>query len=307
MIKLNDSGVDFNQESHTYTLDGKELQGITGMIGRQLFPDKYSNIPQFVLNKAAERGSMIHEQIELYDSGIIKDAITDELFSYYEIKKENDFITIANEYIVTDGSNFASGIDLVFDHKGKIALADIKTTSVLDENYIRWQLSIYAYLFELQNPELKVSELYGLWLRGGESELVPVERIPDGVVFNLLKAEIIGEKFSCDEVVKYNKDYPSQIIDAEKTLADLSNSLNELKEKKDNLLKGLLVIMKDNHIKSFKGKLITLSIKASGVRKGLDSKSLEEKYPDIYKEFLKETEVKESLTLKVNGNGDNNW
>lgn len=306
MIKLNDSGVDFNQESHTYTLDGKELQGITGMIGRQLFPDKYSNIPQFVLNKAAERGSMIHEQIELYDSGIIKDAITDELFSYYEIKKENDFITIANEYIVTDGSNFASGIDLVFDHKGKIALADIKTTSVLDENYIRWQLSIYAYLFELQNPELKVSELYGIWLREKESELVKVERIPNDVIISLLNAEVNGEKFSNIEIEKFKKEYPVQILDAEKSLAELNNALNELKEKKELVLSGLLSIMKDNHIKSFKGKLITLSVKSSSVRKSLDSKSLEEKYPDIYKEFLKETEVKESLTLKVNENGDNN-
>lgn len=36
-------------------LGEKQLQGVTGMIGRQLFPDKYKDIPDFVLKKAAAR------------------------------------------------------------------------------------------------------------------------------------------------------------------------------------------------------------------------------------------------------------
>ena len=36
MIRLNDSGVIFNREEHTYHLEGKELSGITSVIQRQL-------------------------------------------------------------------------------------------------------------------------------------------------------------------------------------------------------------------------------------------------------------------------------
>ena len=41
MIELVKSCVVFNEENHTYMLGEKQLQGVTGMIGRQLFPDKY--------------------------------------------------------------------------------------------------------------------------------------------------------------------------------------------------------------------------------------------------------------------------
>lgn len=39
-------------------LGEKQLQGITGMISRQLFPDKYKDVPDFVLKRAAEKGAL---------------------------------------------------------------------------------------------------------------------------------------------------------------------------------------------------------------------------------------------------------
>ena len=44
MIELVKSSVVFNEENHTYMLGEKQLQGITGMISRQLFPDKYKDV-----------------------------------------------------------------------------------------------------------------------------------------------------------------------------------------------------------------------------------------------------------------------
>ena len=44
-IELKESGVLFNEEEHSYLLDGKELSGITGMLQRQLFPDEFDGIP----------------------------------------------------------------------------------------------------------------------------------------------------------------------------------------------------------------------------------------------------------------------
>ena len=54
MIELVKSSVVFSEENHTYFLGEKQLKGITGMISRQLFPNKYRDIPEYILKKAAE-------------------------------------------------------------------------------------------------------------------------------------------------------------------------------------------------------------------------------------------------------------
>ena len=67
-MELTKSQIIFDQQAHTYTTpDGVCLQGVTGMIERQLFPDKYSGVPEFVMKRAAERGSFVHEVCELVD------------------------------------------------------------------------------------------------------------------------------------------------------------------------------------------------------------------------------------------------
>jgi hypothetical protein len=299
-MKLTESGVVFDPIQHTYTLDGVQLSGITGMIKHQIFPDEYKDVPQAVLQKAAERGSNIHQLIELTDGGFpVKDV--PEIESYKRIKKENKFITIANEYIVTDGKHFASGIDLVFA-KSKTAktvyLVDTKTTYVLNKEYVRWQLSVYCYLFELQNPKIKIGGIYALWLRGEKSEFVPLDRIDVPTVKRLLDAEVAGKQF-VSEIEKSTKEYPVQIIQAERSLADLETQLKDLKEKKETLMAGLLPIMEANGIKSYKGQIIMLSRKDAYEKEFFDGKKFKEDHPDLYAEYVKTSTVKSSLTLKI--------
>ena len=52
MIELVKSSVVFSEENHTYFLGEKQLKGITGMISRQLFPNKYKDIPEYILKRA---------------------------------------------------------------------------------------------------------------------------------------------------------------------------------------------------------------------------------------------------------------
>ena len=62
-VKLNDCGVVFNAEHHTYTLDEKELSGITSIIGKYIFPNMYSNVSESVLEAARKRGSQNNDCI----------------------------------------------------------------------------------------------------------------------------------------------------------------------------------------------------------------------------------------------------
>ena len=297
-ITLNNSGVIFNQEEHRYFLDGKELSGITGLLQKHIFPDKYKDIPHSVLNRAAERGTMVHESIELLDGGFEPAEYTPELLNYKRIKEDNNLDTIANEYIVTDKEHFASAIDLVMlGASGDITLADIKTTSVLDKEYVRWQLSLYAYMFELQNPELKVSKLYALWLRNEKSELAEVERVDTVIVKDLLQCEAEGRQF-VNPLAKADTKVPAEIKNAEQAVYTLVTKIKELTEKKKQLSEGLLKLMQDNDVKTYKGEHITLSRKAASTREDIDKKKLKDEYPEVYAACVKTTKLSESLQIR---------
>ena len=295
-MKLVESQVAFNQEEHTYSLNGMALKGITGMIKSQLFPDMYKDIPQWILDRAAERGTMVHESIELFDAGFEPKETIPELESYKRIKRENGLATLANEYIVTDREHFASGIDLVLSKGEDIILTDIKTTYTLNKEYVRWQLSIYAYLFELQNPELKVSKLYALWLRDDKSEFAEIKRVEIDTIKDLLQCEVDGHKFNAPSGRANNT--PSEIKQAEKAVYSLIQQIKELDTQKKELSKGLLKLMQDNGIKTYKGDYITLSRKAAYTKKSIDSKKLEDEYPEIYTACIKETKYPETLQIK---------
>jgi hypothetical protein len=295
MITLNQSPVIFNELDHTYTLDDKSLNGVTSILNRQLFADKYSGISDEVLNKAAEYGKGIHESIELYDSlGIGEDE--DAVKAYIKLCQKEGLTRLDNEYLISDNDYVASSIDVVFDD---CSLADIKTTSHLDEEYVSWQLSIYAYLFEKQNPDLQANRLLAMWIpkaRYGKPKVVEVSRKPVSEVIRLIEADKAGQQY-----------VPSVAASTEITIANdvvqevirIERELKELKDKQTELREGLLKQMQDHNIKSFKTDGLSLTRKLATTKTSLDSKMLQEKYPEIYNECLKTSEVKESLLIKI--------
>ena len=298
MITLQESGIRFDKEQHRYFLGVAELSGITGFIKKRVFPNKYKDIPQWRLDRAASNGTLIHESIELLDGGFPPAEMSDELKSYQRIKKENNLTTLANEYIVTDKEHFASGIDLVLTNdKEEIILADIKTTSVLDKEYVSWQLSIYAYLFEMQNPSLKANKLFVIWLRGDKSEYAEVERIDTEIIKDLLQCEVDGTQF-VNPLAKTDAEVPVEIKNAEYSVYTLVTQIKELNEKKKQLSEGLLKLMQESDVKSYKGQYITLSRKAAYTKKSIDNKKLEKKYPEVYAACMKETKYPETLQIK---------
>ena len=295
MITLNKSQVVFSELDHTYTLDGKSLSGVTSILNRQLFADKYSGISDEVLNKAAEYGKGIHESIELYDSlGIGEDE--DAVKAYIKLCQKEGLTRLDNEYLISDNDYVASSIDVVFDD---CSLADIKTTSHLDEEYVSWQLSIYAYLFEKQNPDLQANRLLAIWIpkaRYGKPKVVEVPRKPVSEIVRLIEADKAGQQYvpsvaSSTEITIAN-DVVQEVIRIER-------ELKELKDKQTELREGLLKQMQDHNIKSFKTDGLSLTRKLATTKTSLDSKMLQEKYPEIYNECLKTSEVKESLLIKI--------
>lgn len=178
--------VSFYEDQHIYlSKDNKMLTGVTTILSNTLFANKYSNIPRHILEKAAAYGTMVHSKCQENDLFCCSSCI--EVDNYIKIKEENNLIPIDNEYLVSDNKRIATLIDIVFQStENSIHLADIKTTSGLDTNYLSWQLSICAWLFEIQNPDVNVDKLYGIWLRKEKYKLIEVERKKNSEIEELL-------------------------------------------------------------------------------------------------------------------------
>ncbi len=296
---LTDNKIIFDPVSHTYTTaDGEVRQGITGMLHRQLFPDMYDGISEDTLNAAAERGKHIHALAEFADEfGLPSDDPI--VKAYRQTVADNGWVNEASEYIVTDGSHFASPIDKVFrTEAGEYVLADIKTTYTLNKEYVRWQLSIYADLFELCNPDLKAGKLFAIWLRDGKCKAVEVQRIDSAVIAGLLQAEIAGEQF-VNPLSLTVSELPERYRAVETKMMQLEEQLKELKIQRDAVLYGLKKEMERKGVKKWESDRIRLTYIEPSVKQSFDTTAFRTEHPDLYSQYVKQSPTKSSIRFTI--------
>lgn len=84
--------LEFNEETHTYTLNGKTLPSVTKLLddGEYDFMEKYK---KWVLDNSRDRGHEIHKELELY----FKNGILGDTREFYEaislIEKNKDLLS----------------------------------------------------------------------------------------------------------------------------------------------------------------------------------------------------------------------
>lgn len=290
---MKQSNVIFDPINHTYTTpEGVILSGITGMIGRQLFPNKYSAVPEGVLQKAADRGSLIHEDCRNIDEwGSFPQ--THEGSLYKELQLKEGFVPAENEYIVSDNKHFATAVDIV---DTEFNLYDIKTTSVLDHDYLSWQLSINAYLFEVQNG-FSAGNLYAIWLRD-TAKLIPITPKPREEVIKLLECEIKGEQYTQDLPTDVN-DMLQKLSDLEFAIMEIEQTAKSYEERAKQLREGLKAEMEKSGVKKWETDNIVVTYVNAIERKGIDTTRLKEEQPSIYEQYSKITNVNSTIKIKL--------
>lgn len=293
---LKDSGVILT-EDHIYWLGDKQLSGITSAIGNQLFPDKYSNVPDSVLRDAAKRGTAIHEAIQAYDMFGI--AYIDEAKEYARLKEQHGFEIIDSEYIVSDYKNFATPIDKVMvfpdTEEGTVDLGDIKNTYSLDKEYLSWQLSINKYLFNIVNPDIKVGKFYAIWTRNGVS-LHEIDEIPQEEVVELLNCEVNGEQYIRKNILtKIN----SNEVEIAQQMSDMVVAIAEMQKKHDEFKEQLLNIFESYGVDKWETDLFTISRVKGYDRETFDSKRFKADEEELYNQYTKVTRVKPSVKIKL--------
>ena len=299
---LTTAPVTFDPIEHRYyrLSDGKELQGITGILSRRLFRDKYAGVPASILNAAAQRGSDIHDACQqAVMFGFDTNTAIPEVVAYWYLLANAGVKPLDTEYIVSDGIYYASPIDMVDEG---LNLYDIKTTYTLDTEYVKWQLSIYAYLFELQNPHLTAGRLYGVHLRGDKARLVEVERIPVEVISQLLQADVQDIEFTIPATTDVAVQVPADVArlaDLESAIIALKAEMKSYEDRKAEVMNTLYEQMTGSGVSKWETDRITLTAVAPTESTTFDSKAFKVDDPATYEKYVKKTPKKGYLKITI--------
>lgn len=298
--------VSFNQAAHTYTTpDGLPLSGVTAMLDTVLFPDRYADVDADTLERARQRGTAIHEKVELYHSAGIFDQDPD--VKRYITALDRDFPDRAHvytEYLVSDLTHIASSIDLIYlDAQGRFHICDLKTTYALDIPYVTWQLSVYAYLFRRQTG-LDIASARVFWLpRSGAARLVTLRLYSEDQVRALIDAYINSTEFIApddpnDTALAYAIDpdimlyqqlrLQQQALDAQiRALAP--RVIEKMQQAYTAGVFSLKFCSEDGSTAN------SLSFTPASTRQSFDSKAFAADHPELYQQYIKTSQTKPSL------------
>ena len=306
--------------THSYICGGRLLVGVTSLMSKHGLSVDYSGASEKVLARAAERGTAVHRMLEDYDNGrplVLGDVTSEDgrvlvpQSTMAAILKNYSALglkTLASEYLVSDNETVASSIDKVAGTDGadEVDLLDIKTTSTLHRDALSVQLGIYSHLFRLQNPGVRVRNLYGVHVdvKTGKVRLVKVEPWPEENVKALLLAEREGR------IYEGGGKSPETAISAVLTDAEVSayvrnvaslqaaeRAANAAKRAISELQSRMAAWMEENGVDSLRVEGGHVRLKKSYVRSSVDAARLKAEMPDVYGRFLKESTVAASASF----------
>lgn len=304
MITLNKSGVEYVDSTHQYFYKGREIKGITGLLHTLVFPDMYKGVDEETLKHAADKGTVIHEQVELVASLGVAPTL-DCVKAFVDLINNLGYEIVGSEYVMMIGDDHASAADLVMHKNGapedEVEIWDIKGTYSVNKAYVRWQNSMYKYGFEKLNPHLKVTRICCMWLRddakrGTISKLIELgEPRPYSDVEELFRCEKEGRLFDDENKI------PLYIADNEVALLDIQERIAKLQEQEKELKAAIYEGMVNSNETTIKTANYTYSVKAESKRITLDTKAFdaddEETYDALLKKYKKVIIVKPSLSI----------
>lgn len=293
-MKLNNCGVVFDKECHTYKLNDKKLSGVTDRIGKYLgtsFKGK-EKIPNVV--KARVYGTNTHNAIEDDFNGVLPHLdYINEVRDFKDLCDELGLKMIASEYLISDLEIYASCVDVTLvDKDNGVYLGDIKTPKKDNREYNTIQLSIYKYLFELINPHLKVKGgiIFRINRRG---ELIKESYKVEFLDIDKVK-EILYTPFNKEDMLPY------KVEELMNNLASVQAEIKRNEEIAKEFKARLLEEFNSYGLDKLDNDLISITRKEAYTRESFDKEAFAEAHPDIdLGNYQKLSLVKESILIKL--------
>ena len=172
--------IEFIEDSHQYLCDGVLIPSVSELI-RFRFTDAYKGIPEKILKKKASYGTKVHDYIERF----IKGEFTLEDLNKKKIDPDIKIAVENFEYHRKMWAFHIKDMERIVDYKGRYAgmfdlltiddyVIDIKTTSELHEEWLKYQLSLYALALGIEKDYH-----YCMWLpKGKMGKVIQINTIP---------------------------------------------------------------------------------------------------------------------------------
>lgn len=288
----------FDEETHTYTDEnGEKLESVTRLLSEVGIAPSYEGISPETMKKAAERGTMIHEEIHNL-------AVNGELGFSKEVQSFQDFLgsrwkVVESEKMVWD-TNFAGTLDLVlYDAEAdKYYVADIKTTSEPHLKSTSFQTSIYAYLYQRMPGSRKIDGVKMLWF-DSEGRCQPIDLFyqPDEKIKKVFDCYFNLEKFTDGDSAQ--QEALVELDNIETALIGFKSLMETYEKKETEIKEKLIKAMEDNGVYSFENERIKVTYSKPGERNVFDSKRFKEEEPETYDKYIKTTKTKASVRITI--------
>lgn len=163
--------IEYLDEPHLYIWDGVIMPSVTEVIRSTVGAGMYKDVPASVLRKKAEYGTTLHDWCEYFmlwgEKKPIEGDLAESAEQFVSLVGSRPIRLISAEQIVGYDHKVCGRFDLLADEAGVITLIDYKTTSRYHEDYLSWQMSIYALAIE-QSMGFKPQSLACIWMPKGK-------------------------------------------------------------------------------------------------------------------------------------------
>ena len=282
----------FDEVGHTYTDgNGNIIPSVTQILGK-VYGTGLEDAPRFFVERAAEKGTAIHKEIEAYlKEG--KEGNTPEFKAWKEWWTPGGaFFSEKVIYSSTGFGLFAGTTDMY--KNGWIY--DWKTCKTATKQQIKkWQmqLSFYAYAWKQMgypvNEPLKIIHLTDTY------EVINVEYLGDKFVeetMNLYQQGCSVVPVTCTELQTVSQE---ELMVLEETL----RMIDTLKERAQQIREKIQEEMEKRGLLSVAIGPVRASYVAGSVKHTFDTKRFKAEHADLYKDYLTNSTVKPSVRITI--------
>ena len=171
---INGRTVEFENESHTYLVDGLTVPSVTQILATAF--NDYARVSARVLQEASEKGTALHKAIEVYET-TGKASELKEFRNYLFLKRYAKIENVANEIPVIYEENgkvlFAGQLDQIYKIGDCYGINDFKRVSTPNREKIAHQLNLYKIAYE-QSYHQQIQILSFMQLREDVRKFTPL-------------------------------------------------------------------------------------------------------------------------------------
>jgi len=289
--------VKFNKKNHTCILtkdDGRkiDLVSVTTLLKKHGLSPDYGNVDEKILKAKAERGSVIHEELEQYINHK-QLGFTSELEQFISKCKEQNILPSKSEFMVWN-DEVAGTVDVAGLIDGQTFIGDFKTTATLHREAVAWQLSLYAYLMN-ENFDKMIAIHFP---DENTCKIVELKPIPKEEIEKLFECERNCELYQ-KKTLELDTASCEKIMTIQQELKALDSRKKELEETEAELKNMLIAKMEETGVKSIDNDYFRITYTAPTTQDRIDSTRLKKELPEIAKEYTKTTPVKAKITITI--------